>query len=989
MTYFAACCDEAQGDTLRAVAVSRPGLSPVMVGRSDELRRLLTLLPDRSGSVTTGPQIALVAGEAGIGKSRLLAELRAAIPATTPIIVGQAGAGPPGRPYSVLLDALAPLVRAWSSVPHRLAGRDEPVRALLSSVAPSLVTEERDYAPDELMRAAVDVVVHLAPPPAVVVFEDLHEADPESITLFGRLALTADFGALLVGTYRQEDLGVGHPLALTVTDLERRRGVLRLSLGRLSRPAVGEFLAVVYGGPVPWHVVDAVHRRTAGNPFFVEELLIAAGDNDVEQLTSTVLPWNVVDEVLRRLSDLDEVGRAVIDAAAVLGTRFSFELLLAVADMEAPELVSVLRRLVKSRLLVEEAADVFSFRHALTREAIAGELLGREQRLLHARALAAMQALGSDDYAGLAHHAAGAGQNDQVGEFARQGSAAYLRLGLVHEALRLAQNGLAEDDNDPELRRIASQAAWTIGLADVARRHGQEWRRLAAVDADFSAEGAALRHLARVEWEAGNPPAGISYAEQALALAERHGPSEDLALAMAGVSEARMLTVVQTPAPHPGDVNGAAEAVSWADQALALAEQIDRDDIRPRALVSKGTALTEMPGRIAEGMAVLEQARREAADQGDAWNHMRTVRNMTDVGLLIWPPARIQAALDDQRQVACEIGREGHADPSWAQAAANLAIVRGELAEARHHLAEGRRLTPVLHGFERWGYADLEIALALEAGELADATSLLASAEEADDNVHWNGSFDCRAAELAALEGDLVRAAERLMRAIDGPGAGSTSLYRRPPLMAAAITLLRCGAGPGIVREAVDSLNGTWPAFPDAPLGLAWHVEGALLEAQHRPGKALAAYVEALADPFGHRPAHLIADAHQGVARCLLATDRADQARVHAGRAINLLKHWPGWRTAAADALGRRTRPTTRTPAGALTTREREVAALLTEGLTNGEVALRLFISTKTASVHVSNILAKLDMKSRAEIAAWAARQQLLASATDGPAARQ
>lgn len=971
------------------MAVSRPGLSPVMVGRGDELRRLIALLPAGSGPVTTGPQVALVAGEAGIGKSRLLAELRAAIPATTPVIVGRAGAGPPGRPYSVLLDALEPVVRAWSSVPDWLVGRDEPVRALLSSVAPSLITDERDYAPDELMRAAVDVVAYLAPPPAVVVFEDLHEADPESITLFGRLALTADFGALLVGTYRQEDLGVGHPWALTVTDLERRRGLLRLSLGRLSRTAVGEFLAAVYGGPVPWHVVDAVHRRTDGNPFFVEELLIAAGESDVERLASTVLPWNVVDEVLRRLGDLDEVGRAVIDAAAVLGTRFSFELLLEVVGMEDHELVSVLRRLVKSRLLVEEAADVFSFRHALTREAIAGELLGREQRLLHERALAAMQALGSDDYAGLAHHAAGAGQNDQVRDFAHQGSTAYLRLGLVHEALRLAQTGLAEDDNDPGLHRIASQAGWTIGLADVARRHGQEWRRLAAVDADLSAEGAALRHLARVEWEAGNPPAGISYAEQALALAERHGPSEDLALAMVGVSEARMLTVVQTPAPHPGDVNGAAEAVSWADQAISLAEQLGRDDIRPRALVSKGTALAEMPGRIAEGMGVLEQAKQEAADQGDAWNHMRALRNITDVGLLIWPPARIQATLDQQRQVARRIGREGHADPSWAQAAANLAIVRGELAEARHHLAEGRRLTPVLHGFERWGYADLDIALALEAGELAEAAALLARAEGADDDVHWNGSFDLRGAELAALQGDLGRAVDRLMRAIDGPGAGSTSLGRRPPFLAAAITLLRCGADTGIVRQAVYALDRRWPVFPDAPLGLGRHIEGALLEAEHRPGEALTAYVEALADPFGHRPAPLVADAHQGLARCLLGTDRADQARVHAGRATTLLKHWPGWRTAAADRLDRRTSPAARTPAGALTAREREVAALLTEGLTNGEVALRLFISTKTASVHVSNILAKLGMRSRSEVAAWAARQQTLANAADGPAPGQ
>ena len=452
------------------------------------------------------------------------------------------------------------------------------------------------------------------------------------------------------------------------------------------------------------------------------------------------------------------------------------------------------------------------------------------------------------------------------------------------------------------------------------------------------------------------------------------------------VSEARMLNVVQTPAAHPGDVDDAAAAVRWADKALVLAEQIGRDDIRPRALVSKGTALTQMAGRIAEGMTVLEQARQEAADHGDAWNHMRALRNMTDVGQLIWPPARIASALDEQRQVARRIGREGHADSNWAAAAANLAIIKGHLSQARHHLAEGRRFTPVLHGFERWAYADLEIALALEAGELADATSLLARAMEAGDGVHWNGSFDIRNAELAALEGDLVRAVDQFMRAIDGPGSGSTSLDRRPPLMAAALTLLRCGADPAMVRPAVSALDRRWPPFPDTPLGIDRHVEGALLEAEHRPERAMTAYLEALADPFGHRPAHLSADAHQGVARCLLGTDRSGQARVHAEKATTLLELWPSWRTGPADALARRCSPAVRTSAGELTAREREVAALLTEGLTNGEVALRLFISTKTASVHVSNILAKLGMKSRAEVAAWAARHPAQAGLAAGPA---
>src|SRR5204862_344640 len=116
-----------------------------------------------------------------------------------------------------------------------------------------------------------------------------------------------------------------------------------------------------------------------------------------------------------------------------------------------------------------------------------------------------------------------------------------------------------------------------------------------------------------------------------------------------------------------------------------------------------------------------------------------------------------------------------------------------------------------------------------------------------------------------------------------------------------------------------------------------------------------------------------------GAARCLLALDRTDEARAQAEAAAALLERWPGWRQQEVAALLRRLDPRPAPAAGgdptALTPREREVAALLAEGLSNAEVARRLYISTKTAAVHVSNILAKLGMGSRAEVAAWAVRE--------------
>lgn len=964
------------GGTLPPVAVNRRGLSPVMVGRSAELRRLLALIPSGPPDGDSGPQLALIGGEAGIGKSRLVAELRADLPEGTAILAGRSGTGPPGRPYSVLLDAVGPVVATWSSVPRSLSSREGSIRLLLSSAAPGLgAAGERECGPDELLGAAVDLVHYLAPPPAVVVFEDLHEADPESIRLFGKLALTADLSAALVGTYRPEELSPGQALAMAVADLVRRRSLTHLTLGPLTRSSVGELISAVYGRPVSWHVVDAVHRRTAGNPFFVEELLIAAGEADLERLGSIALPWNVTEVVLRHLDALSDVERGLIDAAAMLGSRFPFDLLGALVGMDEQDLIAILRRLVKGGLLVEEKPDAFSFRHALTQEAIAGQLLGRERRRLHERALAAMGELGSDDYAALAHHAGEAGHYDQVVGFARQGSGSYLRMGLIHEALRLAEQGLAEESDDSELRRVASQAAWHIGLVDVARQHGFEWRRLAALDGERFSEGAALRHLARVEWEAGNPPEGISCAEQALALAQQGGPGEDLALAMVLMSEVHMLTLIQAPTAGSAAGGDAEATVRWADQALALADQLGYPHVRPRALVNKGTALSETAGRVAEGMAVMQRARQEAADVGDAWNHMRALRNMAGKGLQIWPPDRIQAALDEEREVGRRIGREGPADPNWAQTAAQLSILQGDLEAARDQLAEGRRLSPVLHGFERWWYLNLELEMAVEAGNLAEAASFLSLAKEAGESREWRDSFETWTAELAALRGDPSAAMERLMIAVCGPGAGRTSPVRRTRILSSAITLLRCRADPVAVREVVDLLDRIWPAFPDDPIALRRQVEGALLEAQGRPAEALNLYQEALGDPIGHRPASMVADAEQGVARCHLAAGDTKEARVHAERAVRLLERWPGWRAGHAAALLRRCRPAARTEGGTLTAREREVAALLTEGLTNGQIAQRLFISTKTASVHVSNILGKLGMASRASVAAWAARE--------------
>ncbi|MFL6221049.1 MAG: LuxR family transcriptional regulator, partial [Actinomycetes bacterium] len=265
---------------------------------------------------------------------------------------------------------------------------------------------------------------------------------------------------------------------------------------------MAELLAAVYGNPVPYQVAEALHRRTGGNPFFLEELVVTAGRVDPARLATLPLPWNLSEAVLRRLDDLAPSQRRVVDAAAILGRRISFDLLAAVTGSGEDELIAILRHLVAENVMVEEEPDLFAFRHALTREAIGGRLLGRERRRLHEKALAALQETGAGDWAAIAWHAQGAGRYEEMVEAARTGAWSYLQQGSTAEALRLAETGLSEADHDPDLLAAASKAAWMIGLLPLAIEHGRRWHAQAAAGGDPAAEAAALVHLARLYWEA-------------------------------------------------------------------------------------------------------------------------------------------------------------------------------------------------------------------------------------------------------------------------------------------------------------------------------------------------------------------------------------------------------------------------------------------------------------------------------------------------------
>ena len=491
------------------------------------------------------------------------------------------------------------------------------------------------------------------PDGALLVFEDLHWADAESLALFGRLAVTPDLPLLRVGTFRPEGVGRHHPLVELLAELERQRVVTTIALERLGRAGVAELLAAVYDNPVPFQVAEALHRRTGGNPFFLEELVVTAGRADPARLATLPLPWNLTEAVLRRLDDLTGDQRRVVEAAAILGRRIWFDLLAAVTGSGEEELIVVLRHLVAENVVVEEEPDVFAFRHALTREAIASRLLGRERRRLHEKALAAMQEAGDRDWAAVAWHAQGAGRYDELVEAARAGAVSYLQQGSTAEALRLAETGLSEAPRDRDLLAAASKAAWMIGLLQLAIEHGERWHEVAAATGDPAREAAALIHLARLYWAARDFQLQWRIVWAALAVAEPLGQSETLARAYALVSEAHMLS--ERPA----------EAIEWADKALAMAEAVGCPAVRAAALVNKGTALSDSEDGHDEGIALLERAIAEAEAGEFGYVLHRGLHNlfMQEVGT--WPPERSRRMLRRMQEAGERTGRGSEA-PSWA-----------------------------------------------------------------------------------------------------------------------------------------------------------------------------------------------------------------------------------------------------------------------------------------------------------------------------------
>jgi DNA-binding NarL/FixJ family response regulator len=402
-------------------------------------------------------------------------------------------------------------------------------------------------------------------------------------------------------------------------------------------------------------------------------------------------------------------------------------------------------------------------------------------------------------------------------------------------------------------------------------------------------------------------------------------------------------------------------ALEWSQKAVALADEHDLPSARLAALVEMGATLANMPSRTAEGHDLLTSIVDEAEQRGEWLVAARTVYN-----LLQSTQSRSLAdhakLLERMRVDAERAGHEATAVAAYFQGRARLAMSAGDLDGAIEAIVLGRERD---RGYLRPGrsgdyHAVFLAGLYLEAGELDQVEDVLDSLRKAPGQAPM--TVPAIEFSLACRRGDLALA-DRLLDVVFAAHAqqGWHGWDLAHDLLSAALSV-------GLPLPRLDALAAEFrPEDPTHPWGLI--VDAQLIEVHGDLAAARVAY-ESIVDANELPPA-VLATAEAGIARCALSSGRKDDAELHVRAAAALASRWRGWRVVQIEDLQNRLGlQISDAPEGApaLTAREREVALLIAAGLTNAELARRLYISPKTAAVHVSSILRKLGVSSRTEV---------------------
>jgi DNA-binding CsgD family transcriptional regulator len=796
------------------------------------------------------------------------------------------------------------------------------------------------------------------------VFEDLHWSDSSTRDLLAFLARNIHAArVLLVVTYRADDLHRRHPLRPWLAEIERGDAVA-LRLPGLDRRSVAQLAADVSGRPLDTAEVASLTERTDGNPFYVEELL-SAGDSE--------LPGGLRDLLLSRLHALGDDTLAVLRPAAVLGRYVHEELLAAVCGRPSEEVEQALQAAVGRQVLQVESGSC-RFRHDLVREALYDDILPGQRHRLHKAAAESIEAGTAviepegARWALLAYHRRSAGDRELALRASVEAARWAASVGASSEAADQFENALQlwEEVSTEARPAQLDRASLLLDAAAMRSASGQMGRARALADAavDDLARGEDVERLAlahvrlgtylRLEGQTANATAAT---KRGLELLADRPASPSKAEVMARFAQHSML------------LSRTAEALAAADEAIALARTVGLDRLEGDALCTKGVVLADL-GRLDESLEAFDRAEAVAREVGAAADLARACTNRTyvqvfaglaedalavaDAGLQI---VRAQgtmlsqgiAIIENQAEAAVRIGR-------WEDA---LAVVDA----FPYDTGEGSTLCSLAAPrFDVW----------LRRGDLIAAERALAPAIERAKTMadpQFGAQARIRAAQLDLARGHLDQARRWVGEALAICDAAGERTYTAKCCSVGMTIEARAAdvAAAGALLAQLDALEASGPllAEPAAFIAMA-RAEHAEMDGTPYPDywEHVVGAWERCGDVYWaavarHRQADAVLRAHGDRAHAAAAASLALETARRLGAVplvneIELLQH-----------RGRLSEDMAGPPTVGLTPREAEVLSLIAEGKTNRQIGDALYISEKTASVHVTNLFRKLGVDNR------------------------
>ncbi len=972
-------------------SVGRRVSSPEFVGRTEQLAVLSEAFDLAAGGRST---TVLVGGDAGVGKTRLIEEFTAlarssgALVATGVCVPTDGG----GLPY-------APAVGIVRDVISQLD--DATAAQALGSVAQALGIDYNGHqvgaavpADDaanktRLFESILTLVTKLARNcPVVIVFEDLHWADSASAELLGYLVRNlTDTKALLLVTYRAEELMRDHPLHGWLTELTRHPRATQLKLSGLDRSETANLIGGILGQQPTWALVDAVWARSQGNPFFAEELTAARDDPSLSPELQGV--------ILSRVEALAKPTQQVLRVVAAAGATVSHRLVAALDVLDVDALDLALAEAVDKQVLVVDVANAgYRFRHALMREAVYAAMLPGEVNRLHrmlATTLTADPTLGAPGpghrIAELAGHWWAAGDWQQALDASIAAADATVAVGAYREALAHAEHAATARErvaaHPIERHQLLARAAEIAYLASESQRAAELTQAaIESAGVELDSVTAARYHvlLGRHEWARGHSQPAFDAYRKAASLLPADPPTVELARALA--EEARLLMLVsrhresevrareaiavarvigsRAVEGHAMNTLGCCrsglghgdEGIALLREAIAIAVEVRSPDDLDRGYTNLAYALSEW-GYLEETAQQLGESL--AAGQRMGFPRVNGVSG-NSVGALV-----ALGRYDDAESMIAETGPRGVGICGVAPqlSPAEIAILRGQLDKAAQLLAAADEASAQLFDVQtRGSYHMMTAALELERGRPDDAYAhverALATTEGTDEGLfapdmcalgvrvladrladaHTRGRH-VDADDLTARAAALVLKAKEIVAARNADGGLPGPRSIRAMAMCVAEQSRLSHSDPSLWAAAAE----LWDASnePYEASYCRWRQAEALLESRvgRREAAACLQLAYATASRIGAAPL------------CRRIEQLAQRARITLSADVVLPP-------SPADSLG-------------LTPRELEILGQLAAGLTDREIAEALFISKKTASVHVSNVLHKLDVSNRVE----------------------